>query len=230
VSFFEPPPPVEPPPFERPEQEPWLGPPVNELGVAVPLRLVLARTDNVVVALLGAVAYSTGVSFRLAVKRRRGVEQPRDAFFGPLGWMPEQPTPGEGLPDKLLRLGVQFADGRKATTVGNGSAFGGAGEPSGPILVPMDGSGSDREFEAALWLWPLPPAGQLAFVVEWPSEGIVETRLELDAEPFVGAGGESERLWPDEGSAGATESWSTSTILFEPLPNPPDEPRSTPSA
>jgi hypothetical protein len=31
------------------------------------------------------------------------------------------------------------------------------------------------------WVWPLPPAGPFALVCEWPSRGIGETRVEIDA-------------------------------------------------
>jgi len=59
MSFFEPPPPPKQPepPFEVPQFPPWLQAPRNELGAAVFLRLVLARTDRVAIALNGATAF-----------------------------------------------------------------------------------------------------------------------------------------------------------------------------
>ena len=208
MSFFEAPPPVDPPSFERVEHKPWWGAPSNELGVAVPLRAVLARTEGLVVSVLDAVAYTTGLSFRLTVKRRREPHDSLDAWFrDPLG-LHEPLAAGDGLPDDLLRFGVLFSDGRKATTVG-AAAVSRAGEPSGPVLFQGSGSGGDGEWESSLWLWPLPPTGPLGFVVEWPSEGIDETRLEVDAQPLLDAGRASERLWPDdEGRPGASGSWT----------------------
>jgi hypothetical protein len=204
VSFFEAPPPVDPPPFEPVEHRPWWGPPPNELGVAVPLRLVLARTDEIAVALLDIVAYTTGLSFHLTARRRRESADPRDPWFrDPLG-LQARVSSGEALPDSLLRLGVLFADGRKATTIGS---FGVTDEPSAPVLSQGGSSGSGREWEASLWLWPLPPAGPLTLVVEWPSEGIEETRQEIDAQPVLEAAQASERLWPDDnGSGGSAQS------------------------
>jgi hypothetical protein len=201
VSFFEAPPPVDPTPFEPVQHKPWWGPPPNELGISVPQRLVLARTDELVVALLDAVAYTTGLSFRLTVKRRREPADSVDPWFrDPLG-RHGVVSGGEALPDDLLRLGVLFADGRKATTI---ASFGAPGEPNAPVLTQSASSGSGREWEASLWLWPLPPAGPLAFVVEWPSYGISETRQELDAQPLVEAARASEPLWHDDGESGGS--------------------------
>jgi hypothetical protein len=59
----------------------WFGPPQDELGVAVPQTLVLARSSRAVVALPYVVAYSTGVTFEL-VALARGVKQSRvNAIF-----------------------------------------------------------------------------------------------------------------------------------------------------
>ncbi len=200
MSFFEAPPPVDPPPVEPVEHKPWWGAPPNELGVAVPLRLVLARTDELVIALLDAVAYTTGLSFRLTVKRRRESADPREPWFrDPLG-LHAAVSPGEALPENLLRLGLLFADGRKATTIGS---FGILGEPSPPVLTPGGSSGDGREWESSLWLWPLPPGGPLTVVVEWPSERIDESRQQIDAESLLEAAGASELLWPDDDGSGS---------------------------
>ena len=57
-DFFAPPPLREPEPeYLQPE---WLGPPENELGVPVALRVVLARTEQVAVALIDVGAFTTG--------------------------------------------------------------------------------------------------------------------------------------------------------------------------
>jgi hypothetical protein len=72
VSFFEAPPP-RPEPAQEPEPvlPPWFGPPQTVLGVAVPIHRILARTDPVVAALVGMVAYPTGCTFELDLAARR---------------------------------------------------------------------------------------------------------------------------------------------------------------
>jgi hypothetical protein len=206
MSFFEPPPPpAEPPEPPRIVERPWWQPPRNELGVSTGLRLALARTEDLVVALIDAVAYSTGLTFTLAVVRR-GASEPffgdplEDAFghghFGP------RRQPGQELPPELLRFGVQFSDGRKATTLDSGGsvftllASDEEAEPEGPILSPRGGNADGDGWELGFWLWPLPPPGPLALVVEWPANGIELTRHEVPAEPLLEAGSRSEALWP----------------------------------
>src|SRR5215208_4611295 len=94
---------------------------------------------------------------------------------------PERP-PGE-LPDDLLRLGVQFSDGRKATTVG-GWRPRGTGEPTGRLLQQVESSMSDGIWDGAFWLWPLPPPSTVTFTVEWRVEGLQLAKHEVDAALF----------------------------------------------
>jgi hypothetical protein len=183
MSFFEPPPPPEriEPQFEIPEPRPWWHAPSNELGVVVPLRVVFARTDQAAVAVVGVTAYTTGVSLTLALRwRSRRGEEGFDAEMleWPFGQGAMSPSLGGELPPELLRFGVQFADGRKTTTLGAsvawgvGAAAGAEKEPPGPILSPSSGDGGDGEWNAEYWLWPLPAPGTLTFAIEWPSMGL----------------------------------------------------------
>ena len=183
-------------------------PPRNELGASTGLRLVLARTDQVAIALVDAVAYTTGVDLTLVAARRspRG-DDPFDLPFG----RPMHGSCGQELPPELLRFGVQFSDGRKATSLGSLPAFG-AGmedEPEGPLLSPNGGGGGDDRWELDFWLWPLPPPGPLAFVVEWPAEGIELSRQEVDAAPILEASRRSEVLWPEQPPGGGA--WTSFT-------------------
>lgn len=212
MSFFEPPPPQErrEPPFEIPEPKPWWRAPSNELGAPVPLRLVLARTDQIGVAVVGMTAYTTGFSLTLAARWRSTVgEDALDPEMYMLGLRAMQRWPGGELPPELLRFGVQFADGRKATTLGADTPWRLGSvedeeEPSGPILSPSGGGGGGREWDQEYWLWPLPPPGTLTFAIEWPSKGIELSMREVDAGLIIDASKSSEVLWPDAGeSAGS---------------------------
>jgi hypothetical protein len=211
MSFFEPPPPPpEPPVPPRIVERPWWQAPRNELGVSTALRVTLARTEDVAVALLDAVAYSTGLSFTLVVVQRAASEPfPGEPFEHLFGHFRPGRRYGEELPPELLRFGVQFSDGRKATTLGWGGAvafFGGdeEAEPEGPVLSQGGGGGDDDHWESSFWLWPLPPPGPLAFVVEWPAKGIELTRHDVDAGPLLEASSRSEPLWPAPPPGGGT--------------------------
>jgi hypothetical protein len=192
-DFFEPPPPPEPQPVYRPP--PWIAPPANYLGEPLPVQFVLARTDSVVVAVQRATAYPTGVDLSVAVRRRtarrRGLDEP------PFGYHHEL---GGKLKNEILRFGVQFADGRKATSLGGFPPLHDK-EPSGPVLSPHGGGGGGRRWDFAFWLYPLPPAGPLSFVCEWPSEGIALTRYEVDAKAILEGAARAELLWEEEDEA-----------------------------
>ena len=206
MSFFE-----LPQRGEEPEPSPapvWSGPPSNVLGAAVPLRLVLARTDDLAIAVTDASAYPAGLSFTLSIRLREVPADPRldPSFLG--GWEGPGATPS-GLPPELFRFGVQYADGRKATTVGN--PFGSEGQPEGPVLLPRSGGGGGREWDQAYWLWPLPPAGPLAFVCEWPARGVALTRAEVDGSLILEAAAKAETLWEE---APARGEWGPAGVFW----------------
>jgi len=223
MSFFEPPPPPEQSDWpEIPKPQPWWHAPTNELGVAVPLRLALGRSDRVVVALTAATAYTTGVELRLTVRKRLGpadgpeafLDDPMDLPFGHPG-IRHRGHSG-GLPPEILRFGVQFSDGAKATTVGDAFPWPHPGdpekEPTGPVLAQGGGGGGAGNWDWDFWLWPVPPPGQLTFAVEWPKEGIELSTHEVDASLFIEASKSSEVLWPDDGRPRGSVSTSMVTL------------------
>jgi hypothetical protein len=209
MSFFDPPPerPEPPPPRRHP---PWFAPPENEFGVSVPIRLVLARTDDLALGLGNVVAYSTGFSLRLALRLHpKSTLEPRILMpqlhgFGPRG------------ADDQLRFGVEFSDGRKATNLG---ARRPPHEQEPEIsLVPSGGAGGGgRSFNVGYWVYPLPPPGSVTLAVEWPARNVREQRYELDATPIAEAGAGSEQLWEDDrpmgGDAGPATSWGGTSPL-----------------
>jgi hypothetical protein len=185
MSFFE-----APPPPPAPRDEPWLAPPDNVLGTAVALNLLLARTDVVAVRVGAAVAYPSGLDFTVSVRRR----DPGNEVFDL--WSPRR----RELPPELLRFGIQFADGSKATTLGAVWSDPQRGDPNPPVLMDHGGGGDDRRWDQEFWLWPLPPPGPLTFVCEWPAYGIAETRHEIDAAAIVDAAAKAKTLWPEQAS------------------------------
>jgi hypothetical protein len=188
VGFFEPPsdPPPRPEPRRRP---PWVGPPENELGASVPSRFVLARTADLAIGLGDVVAYSTGFAFRLVVALRPGGE-------------PFDPQPlvmqlhgRSGTGKDGFRFGVQFADGRRATTLDLRRP---PAEEEPPIRLTMGGSNSSGTgMSLGIWVYPLPPAGPLTIATEWLAQGVELCQHELDAAAIVEAASQSQVLWED---------------------------------
>jgi hypothetical protein len=205
MPFFEPLPPLTPQPPEPP-QPPWIGPAENVLGVAVDLSLVLARTEDVGVGLSSVVAEPNGVSFVLDFRRRFG------AFPGTEWGKPFPPAyPGESRDEEDFRFGVQFSDGRKATSLGEfrspETVDLSTAASASPRLIPRGGGGGGRHAsQVGYWVWPLPPPGPLAFVCEWRAVGIPLTRVEVDAAPIIAAARRATVLWalpdPDPASQG----------------------------
>jgi hypothetical protein len=74
----------------------------------------------------------------------------------------------DAIPTRLLRIGVQSADGRTATNIsGHDRPLG------GPIMWALQGGGSGRggesNFHQGYWISPLPPPGPVGLVCEWPA-------------------------------------------------------------
>jgi hypothetical protein len=194
-------PPPLPADFKPPPLPPWFGAPESELGEALPLRAVLASDEGVAVALVSCVAYSTGFEFAIAVRSKDDIDA-HDVGFGP------PPPHGPPPTGRELVIGLEFADGRKATAHNHPSGqvmsfYAGAREgrepevPVGPILMPRGGGGGGRNWDFRYWVWPLPPEGALLFTCEWPARRIVKTAYEVDAAEIRRAGGASKKLWND---------------------------------
>jgi hypothetical protein len=202
MSFFElPPPPPEPP--EEHRQPAWIGPPENELGVAVPVRRVLFRTGDLAIGLVGLVAYSNGIELQVVMRRRLAPTEPDPMH---LHMRARHVRSGELAPE-VFRFGVEYPDGRKATNLG--FPFPPRDEePGGPVLMERGGGGGGRSWNFGYWLWPLPPPGPLRVVVEWPAEGVPLTNVEIDGAALTAAAGDADVLWPDDdgpsGSSGSS--------------------------
>ena len=197
MTFFEPPPPVEPDErYERPPSPPWYGPPENVIGRAVPLDFVLARTEMVAVAVWGVAAFPTGITLSVATVLKgsnQDIDLDPDMSMHRHSRLRRTGGADAALPDDLFRFGVQLANGAKATNLTTGLML--QETPTGAVLIPRGGGGSDRIWRQGWWLWPLPPEGPLAFVCEWPAQGIALTRYEVDARTIRDAAREAQPIW-----------------------------------
>jgi hypothetical protein len=190
VAFFEELP--DPPAPERQPQPAWIGPPGNEAPAAVPLQLVVGRSERAAVLLGGARVYSSGVELEVTMLHRG--EPPW--HYDPLHLHPGQAK------EALLRLAVVCADGSRAE-VGQPGFHGGDEER---VLTSNGGGGGQGRFTYRLWLWPLPPPGSVEVVCAWPAYAVEETHTSFDAGPMLEAAAQVEVLWPenDEPSGGGS--------------------------
>lgn len=167
-----------------------MSPPDNELGVAVPIRLLLAKTDTLALAVTEVVAHSTGFAFRLVSKLHHAKDiDPHQMMMQFRG------GPREGDEDRL-RFGVEFSDGRKATNLGPRRP---PGEPP-PINLGMGGGGggSGQGWSYAQWVYPLPPEGPITIAIAWPHFDIPEKTVQFDAAPIIEAATHVQQLWADD--------------------------------
>jgi hypothetical protein len=189
MGFFDDLPAAEPAPPRR--HHPW-EPPEAEFPGIVPIdTLVLARTGQVAVAVTGLSAFSAGVEIFLTARIRPSADRPEEHLPG---------GPRDlAASRRSFRFGLQFSDGTKAAggTGGLGGKRARDTEPTGPVLYPFAGGGGPHSFVSRWWSWPLPPAGPVEFVCEWPAFDIAESRAGIDAQLILDAARRSIQLWPE---------------------------------
>lgn len=190
MAFFDELPAPEPEP-PRPPHQPWDLPEAEFPGVVPGSTLLLGRSDQAAVAITGILAYSTGFEIFMTGRIRRpaegGAEQPPSARLHPLH-----------PPGRNLHFGMQLPGGTRVLGQRGGRGPGHDAEPAGPILRSFLAGGSPHTELARWWAWPLPPAGPLEFVCEWPVFGIAESRATIDAQLILDTVGHSIRLWPED--------------------------------
>jgi hypothetical protein len=162
-----------------------VGPADGVIPGVVGLELVLARTDRVAVYLPELLVYPAGVRLRLLLVGR-----------GPL-------SPAIVTSPGTWRFGVQFSDGRKATSYGLGITAPGAGATTigeasapAPILRPRGLSGGAARWQVGYWLSPLPPPGDVTLACEWPDLDVGLATASLDGLRIHDAVRRARNLWP----------------------------------
>jgi hypothetical protein len=166
----------------------------------------LARSEMAAVSIAYLDAYPEGFEFEVEVSTvavERVCRNGGDSDIFGRHW----PTVGDSrdvIPPQLLRIGVQFADGRKATNI-----TGRDQPPDGPIMSPLRGGGGGASqgpsgspvgawnFHQGYWVSPLPPSGPVALVCEWPACGISLVRHEVEAQLILEAADRARAIFPD---------------------------------
>ena len=172
---------------------PWMGPPSGVLPCAIPIADVVARNEEVAVGIAGAFAYPSGFALEivvLAARRSTRIDPFRDYGY---------PDIHEGdIPAGLLRLGLEYPDGRKSMNTNFSWPEEASVDESQPTMMEQGGSGGDREWRQSFWFWPLPSPGPFHLVCEWPALKVPLTRHLIDSEQILEAAARAKELYPSD--------------------------------
>ena len=157
--------------------------------------VVLIRTEQVAVALGSVRAYPNGFEFTLHTRWRRE-DDAGPGVGDPLEWHGHRR--GTQVPEDVLRLGVMYADDRRASATGGHPWPQDDADAGRLVLLQNGGGGSDRRWDGDFWVYPLPPEGPVTFVASWLRHGVAETRVELDGAAIREAARRAVILWPEE--------------------------------
>jgi hypothetical protein len=182
----------------------WAGHPGDELPGTLPLAVELGRSASTVVHLEDVRAYSEGVVFRIAVRIRRTTVRERSRVLGQLDITHGRGSFHLALPTGGLRWGFEYSDGRRVTTLDDSpwTMIPADADPLDwtPARPVMDGASLPMHYGGRwardVWLWPLPPEGDLRAVCSWPDRDIPETTTVLDATAIRAAAADAHPLWP----------------------------------
>ncbi len=97
----------------------------------------------------------------------------------------------------MLRIAVEFADGSSVTNV-MPMTTDLETEPAGPTMQAQGGGGGGGDWRQFLWVWPLPSAGRLTFICEWPALGIALARHTVNAQLILDAADRAQAMFPGE--------------------------------
>jgi hypothetical protein len=193
------------PEFPEPEeadsrQPPWWAAPENELPALFPVSELIAVTDYVAIALVGAFVYRDGIELRIERRLRRtglpfGEWNELCATF-----MEHWPMGGRSDQQGRLRFGLILGDGERVVL--DSPFFGGvdpSAKPEGHTLARRQGGGggggSTYSATDSLWVWPMPPEGSMELVMQWPALDVGERRVRLDATQTRRLALQAKPLW-----------------------------------
>jgi len=209
MSFFESipqPPPSEPVRQRRPA---WMRSDAV-IPAPVPAAVVLIRTEQVAVAVGSVRAYPNGFEFTVHIRLRGEAESSWQGHSDP--FERHRPRRGAQWSDDQLRLGILYADGRRAATTGVYYRPPDDDDNGRLVLQQGGGGGSSCSQDWDFWVHPLPPGGPVTLVGSWVEHGIAESRAEVDGAAIGAAAGRAVTLWPEEPEAGPDNAWRVRRI------------------
>ncbi|MBF4591733.1 MULTISPECIES: hypothetical protein [unclassified Curtobacterium] len=196
VTFFaDDPDPLDLAAVEEPVRDPRHGPAEDELPAVIGYGLRWATSEHAAIVVESARVFTDGVLFQIGRQvRRRDLSERQfqqliheDHFF----------VSEEGRRARL-QYGAILSDGQR---LADSDLFDEDGVDDGAVLLRQGGSGgggaSSYRYADDLWLHPLPPAGSLELVVQWPALQVPEHRITLPVGDLLRAAEQVTTLWSD---------------------------------
>ncbi len=175
------------------------------IPASVPAEVVLIRTEQVAVAAGSVRAYQNGFEFTLHIRLRGEAESSCAGHSDP--FERHRPRRGARENDDQLRLGILYADGRRAATTGVHYRPPEEDDDGRLVLRQRGGGGSSCSQDWDFWVHPLPPEGPVTLVASWVEHGIAESRAELDGAAIRAAAARAMTLWPEEPESEPGGAW-----------------------
>lgn len=181
---------------------PWAGPPQDELPTVLNVAKFLHRSPNLALVVKSAEVFSTGCLFEVAWIIRRNERNDEEWSTLHSSVFQHGPVRGPSGTDLQLLFGVELPDGTRARTsvFGMGAFRDPNKQPEAPALSFRGGGGSGGDDELSssgkLWLWPLPPDGEIRLLAQWKGLGIDESSIVIDASQFSAAAAGAQNFWP----------------------------------
>jgi len=155
--------------------------------------LILIRTEGMAVAVSSVAVYPNGFEFnvhaRLHHEQFTWGKSPLDPSADPVTVQ---------YPEQALRLGILYADGRRARSRSHQPISLDDTDREGLVLNETGTGGTERQWDGRFWVYPLPPDGPVTFVASWQLWGVTEVTAALDSSVIYDAAGRAVILWPDE--------------------------------
>ncbi len=185
-------------PAQAPPRPTWMKP-VAALPAAMAENAIIVRDERLAISIGGLSVYPSGFEFSVHIRCRGDGDR-----IDPLGhrrhrdYMRNVSVREPGDPSQDLRVGVLFADGRRAASNQRRHYFSELDPDKEVVLLSGSGGGGGTSWNMSYWIHPLPPEGPVTIVMSWLAEGITEARHEIDGAAVVAAAGQAVQLWPEE--------------------------------
>ena len=175
----------------------WVTEPSRVVPVTVAWNKVLIETADVIAFVPALRVYPSGFRFTItALLRPMASEQSGRGFAADGARGPHAPE-AENRTGRGLRVGIKFADGRRAALERNAIHFpAGTGHEAGPFIGSGRWTSDDGIFEWEINVVGIPKDGPVEFYYRWLALDVPESVTRIDGDALRSAAARAVVLWP----------------------------------